>query len=116
MSGILKSSDMEDHEGHTQRGQGDSIIEARSLGNGQHSRPQSPLKFFAQAKKTINDVFKEILEYINESKLFLTGIKFNNFNYRQMCMLNLIVSALIFHRIYSCRDQPSDMNNTNLIV
>ncbi|OWF56197.1 mitofusin-2-like isoform X2 [Mizuhopecten yessoensis] len=73
MSGVLKTLSMEDLEG--QQGQGDSMVSGRSLGNGQHSRPQSPLKFFSQAKKTINDIFKEILEYINESRTFLAEHK-----------------------------------------
>ncbi|XP_033763050.1 mitofusin-2-like isoform X2 [Pecten maximus] len=73
MSGVLQTYNMEDLDG--QQGQGDSMVSGRSLGNGHHSRPQSPLKFFSQAKKTINDIFKEVLEYINESKTFLTEHK-----------------------------------------
>ncbi|KAK3104427.1 hypothetical protein FSP39_001827 [Pinctada imbricata] len=46
----------------------------RSLGNGHASRPQSPLKFFIQAKKRINDVFKEILEYVQEAEKFQTEV------------------------------------------
>lgn len=42
----------------------------RNLGNG-HSIPPSPLKLFGQAKKRINDIFKEIGEYIYESDNFI---------------------------------------------
>ena len=56
------------------KGAGDFTEEAnRSLGNGHASRPQSPLKFFIQAKKRINDVFKEIAEYVQEAEGFLCG-------------------------------------------
>ncbi|XP_056016681.1 mitofusin-2-like isoform X2 [Ostrea edulis] len=54
----------------SQRGQGDRV-DQRSLGNGKHVRSQSPLKFFAEAKKSINDVFKDIADYVIESQKFL---------------------------------------------
>jgi hypothetical protein len=57
----------------SQRGQGDRV-DQRSLGNGKHARSQSPLKFFAEAKKSINDVFKDIADYVRESQIFLKGI------------------------------------------
>ncbi|KAJ8319801.1 hypothetical protein KUTeg_001388 [Tegillarca granosa] len=57
----------------SQRGQGDGGVDQgyRSLGNGHNSRPQSPLKFFALAKKSINDIFKDLSEYILEANTFL---------------------------------------------
>lgn len=51
----------------------------RSLGNG-HSSPVSPLKLFGQAKKQINDIFKHINEYIEETEKFYEGIVQFNFN------------------------------------
>ncbi|XP_062613213.1 mitofusin-2-like [Saccostrea cucullata] len=54
----------------SQRGQGDRK-DHRSLGNGKHARSQSPLKFFAEAKKSINDVFQDIADYVRESQVFL---------------------------------------------
>lgn len=57
----------------SQRGQGDRV-DQRSLGNGKHVRSQSPLKFFAEAKKSINDVFKDIADYVIESQKFLKGM------------------------------------------
>lgn len=56
----------------SQKGQGDRE-DYRSLGNGKHARSQSPLKFFAEAKKSINDVFKDIAEYVTESQNYLNG-------------------------------------------
>lgn len=56
----------------SQKGQGDRE-DHRSLGNGKHARSQSPLKFFAEAKKSINDVFKDIAEYVKESQNYLSG-------------------------------------------
>lgn len=56
----------------SQKGQGDRE-DYRSLGNGKHARSQSPLKFFAEAKKSINDVFKDIAEYVTESQNYLSG-------------------------------------------
>ncbi|XP_078310306.1 mitofusin-2-like [Crassostrea virginica] len=70
MSGRLdKTYSMEE----SQRGQGDRE-DQRSLGNGKHARSQSPLKFFAEAKKNINDVFKDIAEYVKESHAFLNAL------------------------------------------
>nr|XP_022336817.1 mitofusin-2-like isoform X2 [Crassostrea virginica] len=70
MSGrVDKTYSMEE----SQRGQGDRE-DQRSLGNGKHARSQSPLKFFAEAKKSINDVFKDIAEYVKESHAFLNAL------------------------------------------
>lgn len=55
----------------------------RNLGNG-HSIPPSPLKLFGQAKKRINDIFKEIGEYIYESDNFIQSklyLIFYHFSY-----------------------------------
>lgn len=72
MSGrVDKTYSMEE----SQRGQGDRE-DQRSLGNGKHARSQSPLKFFAEAKKSINDVFKDIAEYVKESHAFLNGMSY----------------------------------------
>ncbi|XP_061162496.1 mitofusin-2-like isoform X1 [Saccostrea echinata] len=57
----------------SQRGQGDRK-DHRSLGNGKHARSQSPLKFFAEAKKSINDVFQDIADYVRESQVFLKDL------------------------------------------
>ena len=58
-----------------QRGQGDvNKDESRSMGNG--SRPTSPLKFFALAKKTINDIFRDVMEYIEDCEKFQIGNKY----------------------------------------
>lgn len=54
------------NSGETPSGRADM----RNLGNG-HSIPPSPLKLFGQAKKRINDIFKEIGEYIHESDTFM---------------------------------------------
>lgn len=60
----------------SQKGQGDRE-DYRSLGNGKHARSQSPLKFFAEAKKSINDVFKDIAEYVTESQNYLSALPEN---------------------------------------
>ncbi|XP_036369654.1 mitofusin-2 isoform X1 [Octopus sinensis] len=44
--------------------------DSRNLGNG-HSSAPSPLKLFGQAKKRINDIFREIGEYIYECDTFV---------------------------------------------
>ncbi|GAB1602171.1 mitofusin-2-like isoform X1 [Argonauta hians] len=44
--------------------------DSRNLGNG-HSSVPSPLKLFGQAKKRINDIFREIKEYIYECDTFI---------------------------------------------
>lgn len=70
----------------SQKGQGDRE-DYRSLGNGKHARSQSPLKFFAEAKKSINDVFKDIAEYVTESQNYLNGrsiISFANLRYQSI--------------------------------
>ncbi|KAK6177315.1 hypothetical protein SNE40_015439 [Patella caerulea] len=54
----------------SQRGQGDAG--GRQLGNG-HSQG-SALQFFGQAKKRINDIFKEIGEYIVETDKFVDDV------------------------------------------
>lgn len=49
----------------------------RSLGNGRNSNgrmsPVSPLKRFGQAKKNINEIFKDILDFISEADKFVEG-------------------------------------------
>ncbi|XP_050414689.2 mitofusin-2 isoform X2 [Patella vulgata] len=67
MSGVLnRQLTMDD----SQRGQGDAG--GRQLGNG-HSQG-SALQFFGQAKKRINDIFKEIGEYIVETDKFVDDV------------------------------------------
>lgn len=73
----------------SQKGQGDRE-DYRSLGNGKHARSQSPLKFFAEAKKSINDVFKDIAEYVTESQNYLSGrsiISFANLRYQKIYLI-----------------------------
>lgn len=60
------------------RGQGDATFGYRSLGNGRNGNgrmsPNSPLKLFGQAKKCINDLFKDIGDYICEADAFIEDI------------------------------------------
>lgn len=75
MSGVVHypSMDTPDH-----RGQGDATFGYRSLGNGRNGNgrmsPNSPLKLFGQAKKCINDIFKDIGDYICEADAFIEDI------------------------------------------
>jgi hypothetical protein len=69
MSGELRRAFSIAMEGPASSGEG-----ARKLGNGRQS-PTSPLKIFGQAKKKINDIFIEILSYIEESNNFFIGSK-----------------------------------------
>lgn len=55
-----------------QKGQGDRE-DYRSLGNGKYVRFQLFLKFFVEVKKSINDVFKDIVEYVIELQNYLSG-------------------------------------------
>ncbi|XP_074655522.1 mitofusin-2-like isoform X2 [Tubulanus polymorphus] len=48
-------------------------VDTRNLGNG-HQAP-SPLKIFGQAKKKINEIFKDIRGYIDESYNFLKDVE-----------------------------------------
>ena len=74
MSGLVHIPSMEspDH-----RGQGDATFGYRSLGNGRNGNgrlsPNSPLKLFGQAKKCINELFKDIGDYICEADAFIEG-------------------------------------------
>lgn len=75
MSGVVHfpSMDQPDH-----RGQGDATFGYRSLGHGRNGNgrmsPNSPLKLFGQAKKCINDLFKDIGDYICEADAFVEDI------------------------------------------
>lgn len=68
MSGIVRNFSLQMAGQH---GQGDTGAE-RNLGNG-HSNGASPLKLFGQAKKKINDIFKDIGEYIFDCENFMEG-------------------------------------------
>jgi len=50
----------------------------RSLGNGRNGNgrmsPNSPLKRFGQAKKNINEIFKDVLDFISEVDKFVEGM------------------------------------------
>ncbi|KAL3862666.1 hypothetical protein ACJMK2_008620 [Sinanodonta woodiana] len=57
-----------------QMGQGDAGSSGqRSLGNGRQS-PSSPLKLFGQAKKTANEIFRHIADYIVDVDSFVQEI------------------------------------------
>ncbi|XP_067658525.1 mitofusin-2-like isoform X1 [Haliotis asinina] len=68
MSGVVRRMEEVD-----QRGQGDIGGRARNMGNGGHNQ-RSHLQFFGQAKKQINDIFKEIGEYVQETDKFVDEI------------------------------------------
>ncbi|XP_064610371.1 mitofusin-2-like isoform X1 [Liolophura sinensis] len=69
MSGLVRNFSLQMAGQH---GQGDTGAE-RNLGNG-HSNGASPLKLFGQAKKKINDIFKDIGEYIFDCENFLEDV------------------------------------------
>ncbi len=61
-------------------GSGDGPVPGRSSGGGgggsikiDSSNSSSPLQIFVQAKKSINDIFTEIEEYIKETCVFVHG-------------------------------------------
>ncbi|XP_052759723.1 mitofusin-1-like isoform X2 [Mya arenaria] len=60
------------------RGSGDAGVGHRSIGHGRNGNgrmsPNSPLKRFGQAKKAINDIFRDVLAFINEADNFVEGI------------------------------------------
>ncbi|XP_052759812.1 mitofusin-1-like isoform X3 [Mya arenaria] len=60
------------------RGSGDAGVGHRSIGHGRNGNgrmsPNSPLKRFGQAKKTINDIFRDVLDFIKEADNFVEGI------------------------------------------
>jgi mitofusin len=41
-------------------------------GNGRMS-PSSPLKLFGQAKKNINEIYKDVLDFLSEAETFVEG-------------------------------------------
>ncbi|WAR14353.1 hypothetical protein MAR_004458 [Mya arenaria] len=57
------------------RGSGDAGVGHRSIGHGRNGNgrmsPNSPLKRFGQAKKTINDIFRDVLDFIKEADNFV---------------------------------------------
>lgn len=56
----------------TRQASGGSSSNLRNLGNG-HGR-ESALQLFVQAKKRINDIFKDIGDYVAESNKFVKGV------------------------------------------
>ncbi|XP_052238703.1 mitofusin-2-like isoform X2 [Dreissena polymorpha] len=60
------------------RGSGDAGPSKRSVGHGRNGNgrmsPNSPLKRFGQAKKSINDIFKDVQEFIKDADTFVEGI------------------------------------------
>ncbi|XP_053379288.1 mitofusin-2-like [Mercenaria mercenaria] len=77
MSGVFHYQSMDSPD---LRGSGDAGVSGhRSMGNGRNGNgrmsPSSPLKLFGQAKKNINKIFKDVLDFLSEADTFVEGIE-----------------------------------------
>ncbi|KAL4221326.1 Mitofusin-2 [Mactra antiquata] len=81
MSGAFYYQQMENPD---HLGSGDAGASGhRSMGNGRNGNgrmsPNSPLKLFGQAKKNINEIFKDVLAFISDADSFVEGIERSGF-------------------------------------
>ncbi|XP_060564780.1 mitofusin-1-like isoform X2 [Ruditapes philippinarum] len=77
MSGVFNYQTMDTPD---PRGSGDAGVSGhRSMGNGRNGNgrmsPSSPLKLFGQAKKNINEIYKDVLDFLSEAETFVEGIE-----------------------------------------
>ena len=88
-------------------GSGDAGASAhRSMGNGRTGNgrmsPVSPLKRFGQAKKSINDLFKDIMDFMKAADAFFQGLNFHSVCFVCVCVIRFTLKCdTASHSFYS---------------